>query len=483
VGETSRAGHSAGMQPPAALVAAADEAASPAAPRGDAATTWPSNAVAWYTVSVLALTVLFAELDRSIISLLVPPIKRDLHLTDTRVGLLLGPAFALFYTFIGIPVARFVDRHSRKSILSVGLAVWSVATVFCGLAQTFAQLLLARMMLGAGEAVNGPATFSMISDSFPKARLPRAIAVMQLGVVAGTSLALLLGAAVVALLAKVPPIALGAFGVVRGWQLVFIAVGLPGLLVALLMLTTVKEPPRHGVAGSLRLSPLEVGRYLRERWRVFTPMFLGLTLGALSLGAQQWIPTFFQRTYAWDAVRTGRSLGLVQLIAMPLGLALGVWLVERFERRGRADAPLRVVLVAGLVRIPASILMPLMPGPWLAVLCQGLVSCSVGMGGASQNAALQIVTPNQMRGQVTALYLFLFSVIGMGLGPYLTAVLTDQVFHAESELRYALVTLYAISAPLALLFVWLSVRPYVREVARMGARPPPDRLPPPPEAE
>jgi MFS family permease len=429
---------------------------------------WPSARVAWYAVFVLALTVLFSQLDLQIMSLLVRPIKSDLHLTDTGMGLLLGPAFALFYTFIGIPVARYIDRHSRRVILSIGLAVWSAATVFCGLAQSFAQLFASRVMVGAGEAVNGPATFSMISDSFPKERLPRAIAVMQLGVVAGNGLALLLGAVVIALLASAPPIALGPL-VIRWWQLVFIVVGLPGLLVALLMRATVQEPPRRGVAalGTQRLSLLDVLRYLNERWRVFVPMFLGLTLGALSLGAQMWIPTFFQRTYAWDVVRSGRVLGLVSLIAMPLGLAIGVWLVERLERRNLTDAPLRIVILAAFFRIPASILMPLMPTPWLAVLCQGVVYCSVGMGGASQNAALQIVTPNQMRGQVTALYLFLFQVIGMGLGPSVTGLLTDHVFHAESELRYALVTLYAISAPLALLFVWLGVRPYVREVVRL----------------
>jgi MFS family permease len=432
------------------------------------AAAWPSARAAWYTVFVLALTVMFANLDLGIMSLLVQPIKHDLRLSDTGMSLLLGPAFALFYTFIGIPVARFIDRNSRKVILALGLATWSAATIACGLAQSFAQLFLGRVMVGAGEAVNGPATFSMISDSFPKERLPRAIAVMQLGVIAGSGLSLLLGAVVIRMLSGVAPIVLAGLGVIRNWQLVFIAVGLPGLLVALLMLLTVQEPGRRGLeAGGLRHITLRaVVAHLLAHFRLFGPMFLGLTFGALAIGAMQWMPAFYQRTYGWSAARAGSTLGVAQLIAMPVGLLIGVWLVERLERR-RADAPLRVVIISRLIGVPASIALPLMPDPWLAVLLAAVGYCTIGMGGASQNAALQIVTPNQMRGQVTALYLFIYNVIGVGLGPLVAALLTDYVFHAESELRYALMTLSAVIGPASLLFIWLGVKPYVRAIARL----------------
>ncbi len=431
--------------------------------------TWPAPRAAWYTLFVLALTVMFAQLDLGILSLLVEPIKRDLALSDTSMSLLLGPAFALFYTFIGIPVARYVDRNRRTIILSIGLAVWSLATACCGIAQGFWQLFMSRVMVGAGEAVNGPATFSLIADSFPKERLPRAIAVMQLGVVAGSGLSLLLGGFVIHLLLGLPPVALGARIVVHSWQLVFIAVGLPGLAVALLMATTVREPQRRGLGalGRRNLSLLSVVQYLARNWPIFAPMFLGLTLGALALGTQAWLPAFYQRTYGWQPARIGMVLGLVQLIAMPVGLLLGVRLVERFDRQRRADAPLRVVIVSRLIGVPAQVALPLMPDPWLAVLCAAIAAATVGFGGASQNAALQIVTPNQMRGQVTALYLFIFNVIGMGLGPTVAALLTDQVFRAESELRYALLAMQAVVGPVSLVIIWLGVRPYVREVARL----------------
>lgn len=430
---------------------------------------WPTPRTAWYMLLVLALTAMFAQIDVRIMSLLVEPIKHDFGLSDTSISLLLGPAFALFYTFIGIPIARYIDRNRRTVILALGLGLWSLATACCGIAQGFWQLFACRVGVGAGEAVNQPAIFSLIADSFPKERLPRAIAVMQLGVVAGSGFALLVGGFVIDLLLARPPLHLGAGIVIHSWQLVFIAVGLPGLIVALLVRTTVREPARRGLeaVGQLQVSLRAVVRYLAGKWRIFAPMFGGLTIGALGLGAQAWLPAFYQRTYGWQPARIGMILGISELVATPIGLLVGVRLAEWFDRRRLEDAPLRTVIVSRFVGIPAQIAMPLMPTPWLAVFCGALASFSIGVGGASQNAALQIVTPGQMRGQVTALYMFIFNVIGMGLGPTVAALLTDYVFRAESELRFALLTLQAVIGPLSLLIIWLGVRPYVREVLRL----------------
>jgi MFS family permease len=433
---------------------------------------WPRASVAWYTVFVLALSAMFTNLDQTIVSLLVQPIKHDLHLSDTRMGVLLGPAFAVFFALIAIPIARYIDRRTRKSILALGLATWSLATACCGIAQGFWSLLLARIGVGAGESVNQPATFSLIADSFPKERLPRAIAAMQLGVSAGAAIPFLLGAFLVSLFAHVHPLTLSGVGVIRSWQLVFIVVGLPGLAIALLLVTTVREPARRGlqVAGQLKVSLTSVVRYLLAHWPVFAPMFLALALGTLvSFAQQQWLTAFFQRTYGWEIPRIGSTIGIVQLVAMPVGLAVGVSIAESLDRRRYIAAPLLVVIVAGFVRVPASIALPLMPTGALAVLCQTLVICSIGISGASQNAALQIVTPNQMRGQVTALYLFTYNVIGFGLGPFVAGVLTDHVFYQQGGLRYSLLSMAAVLSPLALAMVWLGIKPYIREVRRLAS--------------
>jgi MFS family permease len=424
---------------------------------------------AWYTVFVLALTVMFAQLDLTIMSLLVRPIKADLQLTDVQVSLLLGAAFAIFYTFIGLPAARLVDRKVRTKLLAGALAVWSVATACCGLAQNYWQLFASRVMVGAGESINMPTTFSLIADLFPRERLPRAIAVMQLGLVAGSGLSLIVGGIVVHLLANLPPIDLGALGSIRGWQLVFIAVGLPGLPVAVLMWVTVPEPQRRGLrpGDSQRVPMREVIAYLARNWRVFAPMFFGLAIGAMALGARQWYPEFYLRTYGWPTSYTGIVTGVSGIVFTLVGVFLGVALVERLTARARDDAPLRVVVVARSIGIPAAVLAPLMPNPWLAVTLEGIAALAIGMGGASQNAALQIVTPSRMRGQVTALYLFLYSVIGMGVGPTVVAAITQYVLQSEEMLRYALMTTSAIVGPVSLLIIWLGIKPYAREVAHL----------------
>jgi MFS family permease len=430
---------------------------------------WPAPRVVWYTVFVLALTVMFAQLDVTIMSLLVRPIKHDLGLTDMQISLLLGAAFAIFYTFIGLPAARFVDRSSRKRILSLGLAVWSAATACCGIAQNYGQLFVSRIMVGAGESVNMPATFSLLADLFPRERLPRAIAVMQVGVVAGNGFSLIIGGVVIHLLANLPPIEIAGLGLIRNWQLVFIAVGLPGLLVAFLMWSTVHEPKRRGIRmGDTRRVPMyEVVVYLVRNWRVFSPMFLGVAVGSLSLGARLWYPEFYRRTYGWEPAYVGIVTGIAAIVFSLAGMFLGVVLVEKLTARHRDDAPLRVVVIARMIGIPAAILAPLMPNPWLAVALDGVATLAVGMGGASQNAALQIVTPNRMRGQVTALYMFLFSVVSTGVGPTVVASITQLVLESEELLRYSLMATAAIVGPLSLLIIWLGIKPYVREVARL----------------
>src|SRR5262245_22042114 len=188
-------------------------------------------------------------LDRGIVGLLVQPIKRDLHLSDFEISLIIGFAFVLMYVILGLPIARMVDSFSRRVILTCGITAWSVATTLCGLAQNFWQLFVARIGVGAGESCSGPATFSMMADLFPPRKLPRAIAVLNFGFIAGTELSLLAGGAAIAWIGSWPSISLPVIGELYDWQLVFIVVGLPGFIVAALMMT-VKEPMRRGVAAA-----------------------------------------------------------------------------------------------------------------------------------------------------------------------------------------------------------------------------------------
>jgi MFS family permease len=329
---------------------------------------------------------------------------------------------------------------------------------------------VARLFLGAGESVNGPGIFSIISDSFPKERLPRGIAMMQMGVTAGNAFSLIMGAAVIQLLVNLPIQHIPGIGLIRWWQMVFIVVGLPGLLVALLTWLTVKEPARRGAKVDIadRVGMWQVVTYLLQHWRIVGALFGSLAISALGQGALSWHAAFYQRTYHWTPQQVGYTTGAINLITGPIALFLGVALYEQLVKRGIIDAPMRVVILSRLLGLPALVLMPLMPNPWLAIAMGTFSGMMIAFGGSSLNAALQIITPNPMRGQVTALYLFLFSVVGNGFSPFLVGLITDFIFHDESQLRYAILTTALLFSPASLVVFWLGVKPYAREVQRLG---------------
>jgi MFS family permease len=445
----------------------------PIAPRIGAAAAgsagFPPTRQGWYAVSIMAVVTTFALLDQGIMGLLIQQIKRDFSLTDTQAGLLLGPAFVIFYGFLGLPLSRYIDRSKRTVIMSIGVLVWSVATAACGLASSFAGLFVGRIMVGAGEAVNGPASYSIVSDYFPRDKLPRAIATLQIGSVAGGGLSMLIGGSMIWIIANVGNPDLPFVGTLRPWQVVFLAVGLPGVLVSLLMLT-VKEPPRHG----LRMDQPKVGfraamRHLRANFPLYGPMFIGLTLGSLDGGGKAWGAAFFERTYGWSPPVYGLTSGILSSVLMLTGLYLGTRIVERMLAQGHEDAPMRLVIYCRFIAMPAAILMPMMPNPWLALALSGVGFLSLGMSGPSLNAVLQIVSPNQIRGQVTALYLFIYFIVGSGIAPLVTGMVTDYVFTSPDDLRWSILLLHAVFLPASLIVTCLGWKPYRNEVRRLNA--------------
>ncbi|HEX7417440.1 MAG TPA: MFS transporter, partial [Steroidobacteraceae bacterium] len=337
--------------PTAAPLAVTAELVATAAPQDP----WPSPRIAGYALFVFAIVLMFNFLDRGILNLLVTPIKRDLGLSDVQMSLLMGFAFSLFYVLLGLPIARLVDSRSRRLIMGTGIAIWSGMTALCGLAGNFSQLFIARVGVGVGEACNGPATYSMLSDLFPREKLPRAISFLNFGFVAGTGLALVIGGLVIKLLARVPEVHLPLIGTLHSWQLVFIVVGLPGLLVAALM-ATMPEPKRRGVLALVQggravpvksLPVKQVVGFLVKNGPAYAPMFMGLACSSvLNFGIQAWAPTLFARAYGWSASQAGLTLGILVIVTAPIGLLAGSALAERFARQGRDDANWRVVVIA-----------------------------------------------------------------------------------------------------------------------------------------
>ena len=431
---------------------------------------YPPPRQAWTTVGVLALATTFAMIDQGILGLLIQQIIRDFDLTDTQASLLLGPAFAFVYVLVGIPVSPLIDRCTRKWIIATGITVWSLATAACGLASNFAQLFTARMVVGAGEAVNSPTAYSMVSDLFPRDKLPRAIYGLQIGNVAGSGLSLLLGGAMIGIIASMGTPVLPLVGEVRPWQAVMIAVGLPGVLVALALVAT-REPPRHTFRAEV--SPVPIGgaiKYMGQHFRVYGPLFIGLTFGSLDAGSRAWGAAFFERTYGWGPATYGMAGGVTSLVAMLAGLWLGSTIVGRMQARGHVDAPYRVILWTRAIAMPFAFLMPLMPTPELSLAMHAVGFLMLGMNGPMINAVMLIVTPNQIRGQVMALYLFIYTVVAQGLAPVITGATTDLVFTEPEHLRWSILLLHMLFLPLAFIATWFGLRPYRETVERMNAQ-------------
>lgn len=436
---------------------------------------WPSPARAWYAVCVLAAGLMVAYLDRSILGLLVDPIKKDLHITDTQMSLLLGFAFVCFYLLVALPIARMVDSRSRRAILGAGMAIWSLATALSGLARTFGQLFLGRVGVGVGAACSGPATFSMLADLFPREKLPRAFAFLFFGVYAGEGVALIVGGALAHMFLQMPPRSLPLIGAVHGWQLTLFAVGLPGLLVTAL-LATMREPARRGRAAATgspagtTADPIPVKDVLAFLWKnagIFLPMFVSMGISAaLAFGVRSWGPAFYMRSFDWTVAKYGLVQGVLAVTVMPFGALTGSLFAERLAKK-YDDANMRTVFIGQLLALPGLILFPLMPtGAW-AVTISTVGTFFMFWTVAPLNAALQIVTPNQMRGQVTALFLFVYNVIGFGLGPTFVAVFTDFLFHSEERLGQSMSVATLTLGSVTALVMWLGVKPYGRAIAQM----------------
>jgi len=413
---------------------------------------------------------MFNFLDRQLMTLLITPIKADFSLSDTEISLLVGFAFVLFYVLVGIPLSQFIDRGPRKWILGAALSFWSLMTVACGLAANVWQLMAARMLLGAGESCNAPGAYSMTSDMFTRDKLAKPMSVIGIGTVAGSGMALLVGGLLIGWLNGLGPQSFAVVGTLKPWQMTFVIVGFPGVLWALLMLATVPEPPRRASAGA---DAPGFGATIGHIWRnkdAYVPMFLAYSIKAmLTFGTTVWSPVFFERKFGYAPGEPGLPLGIISLVVSPLGLLFGGWLAERMFAQGRKDANMRVVYLVTIPLIPAAILFPLAPTDLWAflILAISLFLGSVGSGPA--NAALQSVTPGRMRGTTTAIYIALYNVIGYGLGPLVVGWFNDHVF-GEGGISSSMVVLAAISAPLGLLFAWLSLKPYAREIAAAEAR-------------
>ncbi len=440
------------------LIVSASMGPEPPVPEGaKPGNSYPSPARAWSLVALLTVTYVFSFTDRTILGLLIEPIKSDLALTDTQLGLLLGPAFGILYATMGLPFGWLADRWKRTWIIGIGATVWSLATIASGFARGFAGLFAARMTVGVGEATLSPCAMSLVADSFPPEKRGKPIAFYSMAIVFGSSLAFLLGAFVL--------------GSTSNWQWVFIIVGAAGLLPAVIFFY-LAEPTRR--AAQLRDESLKgtgipdaVGYVLRH-WKTYGSFVSLMCLMTIIAYAGSWNPAMFERTWGWSAEKYAWINGLVTL---PLGITVywaSGWLSDRWTQQGSRDAPLKIMITGALIMAPLYALAPLMPGPWLAFVVLNTGSVGMMMLTAVSVTALLNITPAAIRAQIIAIYYMTISLTGLFIGPTMVGYLSQHWF-GEDRLNLAVAAMPVLFGALPLLLIPWTVRLYRAHALRLSA--------------
>jgi predicted MFS family arabinose efflux permease len=413
----------------------------------------PTRGYARYVLAILTVVYVFNFIDRQILSILMEPIRLDLHLSDSELGLLSGLSFALFYASFGVPIARLADKTSRRNIIVVCLAAWSVMTAVCGFAQSFVQLLLARIGVSVGEAGASPSSHSMIADLFPHGRRSTALAIYATGIPIGTLIGLSVG---------------GLINQAFNWRVAFMVVGLPGLIAAALVALTIREPVRAGAAaGSVHSGAL------RELWAIssYRRLTLAASLHAFTAyAALQWNPAFLIRIHGMRTGQVGLWLGLIVGVTGTIGTLGGGYLADRLGRRDARWYAWLPALTIGC-GIPFYLAAYLASGASSALLLLIVPALCANCFTGPVFGAVQSLAPLRTRALAAAVLLFIISVVGLGLGPLTVGIVSDLLKSklGRDSLRWAMCS--AAIAELAAIVVFLRAASSLRrDLAMANAR-------------
>ncbi|BBD98390.1 MFS transporter [Sphingobium amiense] len=415
----------------------------------------------WLLLAVLWITYLLSSLDRIVINLLVEPIKADFGLSDTQISLLQGPAFITAFSVAIIPMGILVDRVNRTRLLGAALGLWSVMTGLCGLASSFWTLFAARAGVGLGEAALNPAGYSLISDAFKKDRLGLALGIFVMGGAVGAGLAFILGGVVIGALSRHGDIVVPLLGTLRPWQLTFVILAVPGLIMALILSTLPNPLRKTSATAAGRPGESMIKGFYRQNWPLLARHHVAMgSANTVQLGMLAWIAPLLTRVHGWDSATIGMVVGSVMLVALPIGLIGGGYIGDALMRFG---AHMRLVVCAASIVCAAmfGIFYPLQSDPWHLVIVFGVASLFAGIPPGVGNAALHHVVPGEIRGRVSAIYYLIVLVLGMA-GPTLVALASDNLFPFATGIRYA--TIMVIPPMMlfsALMYLW-AIPPYRR---------------------
>ena len=426
--------------------------------------TYPSPRAAWGLTILLTLAYVFSFVDRYILGLLVEPIKADLHLSDEQMGLLIGLAFGIFYATIGVPLGWLADRVKRTRLVAAGVAVWSLATAASGMATSFAGLFVARMTVGVGEATLSPSAMSLIADSFPPEKRGRAVGVYSAGLSLGAAIASLIGAAALTWAKTSSGLDLPILGATKPWQLVFLIVGLPGLLIAIAFIF-MPEPPRQRTAADPDVAGFAATlRFVGQNAGAFVGLVSLVCVMTTIAYSQGFMPSAFARNYGWEPRQYAFVNGICSLFVGPITVVLVGTLTDRLRKSGKRDAALGLLVASYLLMIVACAGALFTPSPYLAIVVLQLGSVGIAGVTASGTIALLEITPGTMRGTIVALWYMAISITGLMLGPTTVGILSTRVF-GEAHLREAVATVPVLYGVIPLLLIPLIRRAYLKRLA------------------
>ncbi len=429
---------------------------------------FPKPAYAWYVVFVIFLGYMFAFIDRIIVGVLTPAIQADLAISDTQVALLQGLAFGVFYTLFGIPLGWLTDRWNRKWLLTIGMSVWSVMTALCGLAKGFGVLFFARLGVGMGEGCLNPCATSLIADYFPPRTRSRAFGIYVMGTAMGTGATFIIGGALLGWLNARGGLDLPVLGHLKPWQAVFVLVGLPGLIPALMLAFTVKEPPRREVATSTaKASPKDIGAFMSANKATLICHHAGIALTLIVIYAWvAWMPSFFVRVHDWQPEKFSVTYGVYGMFAGIFSAISSGWLATWLKDRGYVDGTFYACALGCAGCVIGGTAAPLMPTPELALfvyIITGVFANYPSVGGLS---AIAEIVPNEMRGIITAIYMLIIGLVAAGLGPLAVGVVTDVVFADKGAIDKSMALVSIVAGVPGVLLLFYGRKPYRASLAR-----------------
>lgn len=410
----------------------------------------PGRFVAWLTVAILFLLYIRSLADRYLMALMVEPIKRDLGLSDFQISLLQGLAFAVLYSICAIPVGLALDRFRRRWVLFLCIVVWSSGAAMSGLAAGFAMLALSRSLIGAGEAGYTTGAYSIIGDSFPPEKVSFAMSIFVMGGVMGAGIVFLLGGPLVGAVLDGAIAHWPGMSGFKPWQQAFLITGIPGILTALLVFLF-PEPARHRSANGAASSGGygEALRFILANKRSFAGIILGIGMVyTVTIALQLWSPAYLARNHGWDPKQIGLAMGVAQMLPA-LSLPLHGWVVDRLYARGRRDAHLMWCLYTMLAAAPFAVAAYLVASAWATVVLFGIYMTLILSTSSIGPAAAQVITPPELRGRVSAIFVLVTGLIGMVVGNSTVGFVTDHVLGDPARVGTSLIALIVVALAVA----------------------------------